>query len=302
MLGLLDLVRIGARAVSRYTGMVLALWVTQALVTGAAIVGIAQTLAAALADRPLLDDAVDGDLVALLELMSALPELLWASIWTIVAIVLLWVVASWFLAGGVIAVLGERPEGRAATARCFGAGGANTFLAYVALGLYAWLGYMPAIIAFGMGADWAASRIEFALTLPEVALSLGLGLAPGLLLWVVAGTVVDFARVELAARRGSHELGALAAYARAWLFVLARPLALVHALLGWAFWIGITLLYLWLAHGRAMLGTGGALTLLMIRQGVSLARMVIKVGVVAGQVGLGDERMPPPRKPPRATA
>ena len=290
MLGLLDLVRIGARAVSRYTGMVLALWVTQALVTGAAIVGIAQTLAAALADRPLLDAAVDGDLVALLELMSALPELLWASIWTIVAIVLLWVVASWFLAGGVIAVLGERPEGRAATARCFGAGGANTFLAYVALGLYAWLGYMPAIIAFGMGADWAASRIEFALTLPEVALSLGLGLAPGLLLWVVAGTVVDFARVELAA------------YARAWLFVLARPLALVHALLGWAFWIGITLLYLWLAHGRAMLGTGGALTLLMIRQGVSLARMVIKVGVVAGQVGLGDERMPPPRKPPRATA
>ena len=108
MLGLLDLVRIGARAVSRYTGMVLALWVTQALVTGAAIVGIAQTLAAALADRPLLDAAVDGDLVALLELMSALPELLWASIWTIVAIVLLWVVASWFLAGGVIAVLGER--------------------------------------------------------------------------------------------------------------------------------------------------------------------------------------------------
>ena len=115
MLGLLDLVRIGARAVSRYTGMVLALWVTQALVTGAAIVGIAQTLAAALADRPLLDAAVDGDLVALLELMSALPELLWASIWTIVAIVLLWVVASWFLAGGVIAVLGERPEGRAAS-------------------------------------------------------------------------------------------------------------------------------------------------------------------------------------------
>jgi hypothetical protein len=45
-----------------------------------------------------------------------------------------------------------------------------------------------------------------------------------------------------------------------------------------------------------MYGAEGAITLLVIRQGVSLARVAVRFGVMAGQVELGRTRPLPPRR------
>ena len=40
---------------------------------------------------------------------------------------LVWQLVSWFLVGGLLGVLANRPEGRGGTARCFGASGTTTY-------------------------------------------------------------------------------------------------------------------------------------------------------------------------------
>jgi hypothetical protein len=297
-LGLGDLVRAGGRAVSRYTGTVLALFVAQSLVAAVAIVTVAQIFAAELAYRPLFDDAVDGDLVAALEVTRWAPEVLSASIWVVLGVVILWMIVSWFLTGGVLAVLSERPDGRAATARCFGAGGANTFLTYALVEVIALVAYLPALFVLGFGLAWGWGRSEYALTAGEVVTNVGLGVLPGLVALVVAGTIVDYARVELAIRKSSHDQGAVSAFVRAVGFVATHPITIVHSLLGWVVAIALGLGYLWLTHGRDLLGGGGALTILVIRQFLSLLRMAVKVGILGGQMELGQTRPPPPRAAP----
>jgi hypothetical protein len=297
-LGLVDLIRAGGRAVSRYTGTVLALFVTQGLVAAVAIVTLAQIFAAEFATRPVFDKGVDGDLVSLIECLRDAPHILWAAGWTVLGVVLLWMVASWFLVGGVLAVLAERPDGRAATARCFGAGGANTFLSFVMLQILSLVAYLPALFVLGFGLAWGLEKVEYALTVGDLVWSIGLGALPGLLALVLAGTIVDYARVELALRKSSHELGAIGAFVRAVGFVITHPVTLLHSLLGWLVAIALGLGYAWLAHGRALLGGSGALTILVIRQGLSLLRIAVKVGVLGGQVELGQTRPPPPRRQP----
>jgi hypothetical protein len=294
-LGLGDLMRAGGRAVQRYTGTVLALFVAQGVVAGVSIVAISQVLAAEFSHRPILDEAVDGDLIALLEITRDAPYVVWTSLWIVVGIALLWMVASWFLIGGTLAVLAERPEGRAATARCFGAGGANTFLSFLLLQVFSLVLYVPALFVLAFGMSWASAQMDVALTLGQLLGDLALGLAPGLSCLVVVGTIVDYARAELAVRKSSHELGALVALLRSIAFVLTHPRAIVHSLIGWAIVLALGVGYVWLSHGRAMLGGGGALTILVIRQCLSLLRMAVEVGVLAGQVELGQTRLPPPR-------
>ena len=79
-------------------------------------------------------------------------------------------------------------------------------------------------------------------------------------------------------------------------FVIKHPLTLLHAGLGWLGVVIVTLGYAYLANGRPMYGAGGAVTLFVIRQGVSLGRMAIRFGVLAGQVELGGTRPLPPRR------
>src|SRR5215468_6365011 len=64
-LGLGDLIGAGPRAVSRYTGTLLAVFVAQGLVAATCILAAAAVLAQAFAHLPMFDEAVDGDLVAL---------------------------------------------------------------------------------------------------------------------------------------------------------------------------------------------------------------------------------------------
>lgn len=291
------LVRAGARAVSTYTGMVLALFLVQVIVAWGAWVVVARILIAAFAQRPIFDDAVDGDLVAWLEVLRE-HRLVFEAIGMIgLGAALAWITTSWFLTGGVLAVFTERPRGRRETARTFGAGGASTFLVYARLAIWSlFLDALPTLLILSIGLGYLGGRLEYALTVRELYGPLVLALGPAALYHAVVSTAVDLARAELTLRRPTHErLGATRALFRAFGFVVRRPVAIVHVLLYWLAFVGLTLAFVWMAHGRAMLGTSGAMALLALRTGLALVRFALKAGVLAGQVELTSTRPPPPR-------
>jgi hypothetical protein len=294
--GLPQMLRGGLRAITDYTGTFLGLFLVQMLVAFGAGFTIAQILADQYAHRPLFDEGVAGDLLALLEALRHAPATVQAISWIAAGTILLWVMLSWFLAGGLIAVLAERPHGRRETARTFGAGGATHFFVLARLGLLSMFAHVVVLIAAWMGVDAVADRIDRALELGDALGWFALGMTPALLLLAALWTVIDYARVELVVRRATHErLGALVAFGRAVAFVTNRPVAIAHVALWGAAFVLVSVLYAWASHGSAMVGASGAISLLVVRQGLGLVRMGLKVAMVGGQVELGMTRPPPPR-------
>jgi hypothetical protein len=299
--GLAALIRGGVRAVSQYTGMLLALFIVHLLVAWGAGVIIVQILSEAFADRPLFDEAVDGDLIALIEILANSKAIVTSITWVAIGAILAWTIISWFLAGGVLAVFTERPRGRNETARCFGAGGANNFLVFARLALISGFYHLPVLFVLALGLEHVFIKLEHALTVGEMVVPLLVGFLPAALLHVVVSTITDYARAEIVLRRPTHEsLGAMRAAFRATGYVFRRPVAILHVLVYWLFYVGITLFFAWLAHDRAMLGFYGALALLALRQGVALLRLGARIAVMAGQVDLTATRPPPPREVPPA--
>ncbi len=295
-LGLGDLIGAGPRAVSRYTGTLLAVFVVQSLIAATCMVGIALVFAQAFSHLPLFDEAVDGDLVAILYCVRYGKASLVAIGGIVFAAIVLWQLASWFLVGGLNGVLAQRPEGRGDTARCFGASGAATYLAYARLALCALPGWVIVLFVFGAATSLVAPRMEYALTVPELLGPLAIATLPAALLLHLLWTVTDYARVELTLRHETHDPGVIATYLRSLAYVLRRPVTLVHGAIGWLLFALVTAAYAYLAQGHPMYGAGGAVTLFIARQGVSLLRMAIHLGVLAGQVELGRTRPLPPRR------
>ncbi|HEY5922217.1 MAG TPA: hypothetical protein VIV11_11125 [Kofleriaceae bacterium] len=297
-LSLGEMIGAGTRAVARYTGTLLSVFIAQAAVTIVCMLAVTSVLTDAFGHLPLWDEAVDGDLVALVYCVRFAEASLSATAGVVMWSVLLWVVISWFLVGGVNNVLAQRPEGRGETARCFGAGGSNTFLAYAKLALCSIPGWLAATALLLWGFDRFASeeRMMVILTLPQLVGTLLLAALPGLFVLHIVWTVTDYARVELTLRHDSHEPSVVMTYLRTLAFVLKRPITLAHGGLGWLAFLLITVGYMWLAAGHSMYGAGGAVTLFVIRQGVALARSAIRFGVLGGQLELGKTRPLPPRR------
>ena len=212
------------------------------------------------------------------------------------AAVLVWTLAAWFLVGGLCGVFARHPEGRADTARCFGAAGAATYLRYARLAPCSIPGYVAVAILFALGMSVAAPRIEHALTLPQLLGPLVLAALPALLLLHYLWTVSAYARVELTLRHDTHDPGVVRTYLHSLAYVIRRPVTLVHAGLGWLLFLIVTAAYAYLAQGHPMYGAEGAITLFFVRQGVALLRMAIQAGILAGQVELGRTRPLPPRR------
>ncbi len=295
-----DLIGHGGRAVSRYTGTVFAVFVVQSLVALACMLAIAVVLAQAFSHLPLFDEAVDGDLVATISCIRYGRASFLAIGGIVFGALLVWQLVSWFLAGGLYGVFARRPEGRVETARCFGASGATTYLAYARLALCALPGWMLVFVVFAIGLGIAAPNFDTALTVPQLLGPIVLATLPAMLLLLYLWTVVDYARVELAVRvpRTSDEVrepGVIVTYLRTLVYVARRPLALLHNAFGYLAMGVVTLAYLYLAAGHPMYGAGGAITLFFVRQGVSLLRFAIRIGTLAGQVELGRTRPRPVR-------
>jgi hypothetical protein len=295
-----ELLNAGRGVLTRYTGTLLAVFVLQLTVAGAATFAIARVFAAAFSTLPYFDQAVDGDLTAWVYLLRNHREVIAAAGWIGGGAVLMWLAVSWFVAAGMIGVFAERPEGRAETARCFGARGASSFLPLVRLWVLSAPTYFIVAMALGIGIDAVSSQLEVALSAGRLAMWLAVALAPGLLLLHLLWTISEYARAELVLRRDSHDLSVVAAYARGIALVLRRPMTLVHAGLGWLLAGAISIGYWAASHGHPMAGSDGAATLLIVRQGVVLARMAVHFAVLGGQVALTRQRALPLPAPTEA--
>jgi len=141
-----------------------------------------------------------------------------------------------------------------------------------------------------------ATRIDHALTVPELLGPLAVAVVPAALLIHLLWTVSDYARAELTLRHDTHDPGVVATYVRTIAYVLRRPVTLVHGAVGWILFALVTIAYAYLAQGHPMYGAEGAVTLFVARQGVSLLRMAIRFGILAGQIELGRTRPLPPRR------
>ncbi|HEY1815705.1 MAG TPA: hypothetical protein VGG74_25325 [Kofleriaceae bacterium] len=291
-----DLVGSGSRAIKRYTGTLLAVFVVQTLVMLGTMLAMAMVLASVFSHLPIWDDAVDGDLVSLVICIKWAYTNMLACVGIGFGAVLLWSLASWFLAGGIYGVLAQRPEGRGETARTFGASGAATYLTYARLALCGLPGWLVVLFVFALCAGSAMPKVNYALTVLDLVGPLALTILPAALVAHFFSTVIDYARVELTLRHDSHEPGVIATYLRTVVFVVKHPLSLVHNGLGWLAFAVITLGYGYLAQNRPMYGATGAITLFVIREGVALARWALRFGVLAGQVDLGGSRALPPRR------
>jgi len=271
-------------------------FVAQSLIAASCIVAIVVVLAHTFSHLPMFDEAVDGDFVALIYAIRHGKDSMVATAGIVFGAVMLWQLASWFVVGGACSVFAQRPEGRGDTARCFGAGGASTYLAYARLALCAVPGWFVVLFLLAFGVSLVKGRIDHALTLSELLGPLALAVLPAALLLHLLWTVEDYARVELTLRHDTHDPGVIATYLRSLSYVLRRPVTLVHAALGWLVFALVSLAYFYLSLGHPMYGAEGAITLFIIRQGVSLLRMAIRFGVLAGQVELGRTRPLPPRR------
>jgi hypothetical protein len=295
-LGLADLISAGPRAVSRYTGTLLAVFVAQSLVAAACMVGVALVLAQAFSHLPMFDEAVDGDLGALVYCARHGRASFVAAGGLVFGVLFVWQLMSWFVVGGLNGVLAQRPEGRGDTARCFGASGAETYLTYARLALCSLPGWIVVLFVFGSGLGLVIPRIEHALTVTDLVVPFVVAVLPALILLHVLWTISDYARVELTLRYHSHHPGVIATYVRTIGYVVRRPVTLVHGALGWLVFALISVAYAYLAQGHPMYGAEGALLLFVVRHGVSLLRMAIRLGVLAGQVELGRTRPMPARR------
>jgi len=294
--GLADMISAGPRAVGRYTGTLLTVFVVQSLVAVACMLAIAVVLAQAFSHMPLWDDAVDGDPVALAYCLRYGKASVLASSGIVFGAIAMWMLISWFLVGGINGVLAQRPEGRSETARAFGASGASTFLAYARLALCSVPAWLLVFVLFAVGMKQVAPRFEHALTAAQLLVPLFVAMLPAMLVLHVAWTITDYARVELTLRQDTHAPSAVMTYLRSVAYVLRRPRTLVHGALGWLAFALVTIGYMVLAQGHPMYGAEGAVTLFVIRQGVALARTAIRFGVLGGQLELAKTRPLPPRR------
>lgn len=289
------LLRAAAVAIKRYTGALLAVFAVQSIVAVAVLFAMAMVLAIAFSHLPLWDDAVDGDLAALAACVRFASANVLACVGIAVAAALLWALASWFVVGGLYGIFAHRPEGRAETVRCFGTSGAATYLAYARLAVWSLPFWGSVAIVFAACLRAALPRLEHALSLGDLAVALTIAVLPAAFLSHVLTTVADYTRADISLRLDTHHRSVLATYASSFAFVARRPITLVHSGLGWIGFAIVSVSYSYLASDHPMFGTDGAIALFVIRQGVALARMAIRFGVLAGQMALAAERLQPAR-------
>jgi len=280
---LLDMLAAGGRALRRHAGLVAGLYAIQLLISAVVGAVVATALVPPFARRPIFDAAVDGDLHSLVVVLSDHADLLLALAWLAVAVALLYGVLSWFLTGGLLAVIADStsPLARGARMRTFGAGSAALFLPFARLWIWSLIPYGLIATVLALGLLGFHDTATSALTFGDVLWPFVGAIAPAVLLWVLLTTFLDYARIELLRTPG---LGSGWALLRAAWFVVRRPIAIAHVLLYFALSVGVVAGYVGLTWNRPMLGAAGAVALFAARQLAHALRFSLRVGLLAGQV------------------
>jgi hypothetical protein len=277
----------GARAVTRYKGLFITLYLVQLVIAGLVAWTASKVLATVFAHSPVFDQAVAGDLASLIFVITDQLYVFASILFLALGAVLGYAILSWYLIGGLNAVLLTAPDKRGEVARCFGAGGARTFYAYVRLFLLSLVPYGIIASLFLFGLSSAADDLAYGLTFGDVAAAVLPKLSPALFLLLIHLTVLDYARIELSRTIG---LASRHAFFRAYKTVLTdwRPLA--HVLTYIAFFALVSTIYIYATQGHAMAGALGAIALFVIRQLFLVVRYLGKMTCASGQIVYANQR------------
>lgn len=278
--------RAGITALRRYPLLVGALYLVQLVASSLAGLVAARALAAELADYPIVDRAAAGDLSAALMIATELGTALSAALWSSLAFVIAYALLSWATTAGLIETLWCRPVSRRHTAETFGAGAAVNLFAFARLWLWCLLPYAVVAVAVLVGLTIGLADAIAIMTPGQLLAELAPALAPGLILWWMVNTAVDFARIDLVKRRRKSALRALL---RGFADTFTSRWPLPHAAIFYLVFFGATY-----AYTRATLGLEmSAVAYFLIRQTLAITRFAAKVWLIGGQIELAAERRRP---------
>jgi len=269
--------RAGLRGIRRYPRMCVALYAVQLAMSVLAGIAVWGAMSAAFGDRALLEMARRGDILALVTAVRDHAGLFAGAVWSALVMVAAYGALSWLTTAGLLSVLARAPETRSETAAVFGAGGASSFAGFLRLWLWCLIPYAAAGLLLIMGAGFSLGDAGERLSYGALFAHLLPAMAPGLLLWWIVNTAVDFARVDLVT---SERKRALRALLRGFATVFTGWRPLPHAASYYALWIAIS--------GAFVAGTAGvaisAGALLLLRQTVAILRYASKLWLYGGQV------------------
>lgn len=278
----------GGRAVARHPGLLAATYLVQLAMSLLPAALLFAGLVSRYGREPTLDAAVAGDLPSLLEIARDARELLGATAAAVAIAALAYVVVSWLLTAGLIAVFADPPATRASAARRFGAGAGERVLSFARLFAWSLIPYAAVAWLAASGLRGLTGAAFHALGTRELLWRAALELAPAALLLWLSWTVIDYARIELVRAARPVAWRALLRAARR---VASRPACLLHTLGGHASGAVLALAILAAAHWSAAAGVA----VLALRQLALAGRHVVHVAVLAGQVEI-DERVSRPRR------
>ena len=286
-LSIRNMLAAGLCGLRRYRGLWLSLYLLQFTIAGLVSLVIARILVAELGKSPLLDRAVDGEFTALIFVLTNNPDVWAAALLIGSGAVCGYIVLSWYLIGGANTVLLRQPGTGHEVTHCFGSGGAATFYAYFRLALWSLLLYLVTGAAVGVGLAIGGKDFLDALTGYELAGRLIPPLIPGIVLFWLNVTAVDYARIELSRRAiAAEKLSSLRALLGAYRAIFSDRRPLLHVLVYAGYFAGVSVVYVALVQGLPMAGAAGALALFVVRQMVLAVRFAGSVVCTAGQVAL----------------
>jgi hypothetical protein len=285
--GLGTMVRAGGHALRRFPGLVGSIYLVQLVLSAGAAFLMAWLLVSAFANRPLFDDAMAGDLAALVSSFQRRPDLLPALVAIGAGAALLYGMLSWLLSAGLIAVLLDPPSRRREVARWFGAGAVANFFPFVRLAAWSLLPHALWLVPVQRG---LAPILGAATALREpndLILALSVACLPVVVIYWVVSTAVDYARIDLVRHPG---MSAIRALLRGFRLIARRRRALVHSFGYGVLFAAMTALYA-AVSGRLL---AGLVALVVARQLTSILRFAAHVALIAGQVELACAEMSPP--------
>jgi len=212
------------------------------------------------------------------EIFSRRPDVTVAASAGALAGTIAWIVLQWFLIAGVMGLLREPVE--AATFRRFGAEAAAhgfammrlqlwSLLAYLVAAIVIWLGGM---IGYAIGAKAVNPWVTFVVT--------GVGMLPGLFVWLVVATAVDVGRARTVLLSERAMLSTLVDSFRQ---VMRNPRTLIGVqFLGGLLWFVVSALYFFGTYPFQFASLFGFAVFVLLRQITVLLRTGVRIGSLGG--------------------
>ena len=272
-------ITVGLRMAFRFKRLLFCLFLIQFIIAVVFATVVFLYLKTVFSGSQYFSEGVHGDFSSLLTALSFDPTIPFAILYFFLGILLIYLLVSWFLIGGVIGTF-QRFQGSSLSqenvALYFAAKGAQLFLPFCRLALWSLIPYAIAFIVLLLGLDIAVESSIHDVDSTTVISNLLIYISPAFFLFLLTHTIIDYGRIILSK---TPRLPARKAIWRSLTFVLKNPATLLHQIIYVFYFLGLTSLYYTLT-----IDIGSAVALLLIRQFLVFLRLIGKLTLISGQI------------------